>query len=106
MCGATMFVVSVVFYCGTRKFCREHRQHWMKPVLVLWHCLCDRTGQNQVNQGYNLPPEQWQQEQQPGYSQSIEMTAPTRPQRRLQAITYQPQTNNDEGSGYSGLTVR
>ena len=116
MLGATMFIISICFYCGTRKFCRENRHHWMKPVLVLWHCLCDRTGQNQVNQEYNLPPEQYQQ--QPGYSQSaalpqraqaessIEMTAPIRPQRRLQAITYEPQTNNAEGSGYSGLTVR
>ena len=106
MLGATMFVISICFYCGTRKFCRENRHHWMKPVLVLWHCLCDRTGQNQVNQWYNLPPEQCQQEQQPGYSQSIEMTAPIRPQRRLQAITYQPQVYNEDNSGYSGLTVR
>ena len=117
MLGATMFVISICFYCGTRKFCRENRHHWMKPVLVLWHCLCDRTGQNQVNQEYNLPTEQYQQ---PGYSQataspdraqpssSIEMqdvAAPTRPHRRLQAITYQPQTYNDGNSGYSGLSV-
>ena len=119
MLGATMFIISICFYCGTRKFCRENRHHWLKPVLVLWHCFCDRTSQNQVNQEYNLPPEQYQQ--QPGYSQSAalphraqsgssiemqDMTAPIRPQRRLQAITYQPQTYCDENSGYSGLTIR
>ena len=113
MCGATMFAVSVLFYCGTRKFVRDNMHH----LLKLWHYLSNRTSQNQENQGYNLPPEQYQQ---PGYSQataspdraqpssSIEMqdvAAPTRPHRRQQAITYQPQTYNNENSGYSGLSV-
>ena len=117
MCGATMFAVSVLFYCGTRKVCRENRHHWMQIFGRIWHYFCARTSQNQENQGYNLPPEQYQQ---PGYSQataspdrpqsssSIEMqdvAAPTRPHRRQQAITYQPQTYNNENSGYSGLSI-
>ena len=113
MCGATMFAVSVLFYCGTRKCIKDNMHHLFK----LYHWLTSRTSQNQENQGYNLPPEQYQQ---PGYSQataspdrpqsssSIEMqdvAAPTRPHRRQQAITYQPQTYNNENSGYSGLSI-
>ena len=119
MIGVCLFTISICFYCGTRRFCRENRDVWLKPICVVIHCLCDRTSQDQPSSlptqearrdEYNLPPRQYQLQQSatsPHTAQtSIEMqdlSTPTRPQRR--AITYEPRPYNENVNGYSALTI-
>ena len=123
MIGLFLITISICFYCGTRRFCRENRDVWLRPICLVAHCLCDRTNQGQpsppptheARRDDYLPPGQYQLQQRHSQSaisphgaqtNSIEMQdmfAPTRPQRR--AITYEPRPYNENVNEYSALTV-